>query len=152
MDIISYKGYEGTAELDMERCVCRGKILFIGDLVTYEAAHPAGLKEEFEAAVDDYIETCQVLGREPQKPCKGQFNVRVPPALHKEATLLGMKEGSSLNDVVVKALDAYLSSGTKINHNHNLTITLRNPNQTFQTLSASGREPNTNEWKNANVH
>jgi hypothetical protein len=35
MDILKYKDYEGTAELDMSRGVCRGKILFINDLVTY---------------------------------------------------------------------------------------------------------------------
>ena len=38
----------------MTRSVCRGKILFIDDLVTYEAASPATLQKEFEAAVDDY--------------------------------------------------------------------------------------------------
>ena len=40
----------------MTRSVCRGKILFIDDLVTYEAASPAKLQKEFEAAVDDYLE------------------------------------------------------------------------------------------------
>ena len=56
MDILKYKDYEGTAELDMSRGVCRGKILFINDLVTYEAASPADLQREFEAAVDDYLD------------------------------------------------------------------------------------------------
>lgn len=69
-----YKGYEGTADMDMERQVCRGKILFIDDVVTYEADSPRGLQQEFEAAVDDYIETCALVGKEPQKPMKGQFN------------------------------------------------------------------------------
>ena len=40
-----YKGYEGTADMDMERQVCRGRILFIDDLVTYEAASPAALHQ-----------------------------------------------------------------------------------------------------------
>ncbi len=29
MDILKYKGYEGSTKIDMERGVCRGKILFI---------------------------------------------------------------------------------------------------------------------------
>ena len=41
----------------MSRQVCRGKILFISDLVTYEAQSPVELQKEFELAVDDYIET-----------------------------------------------------------------------------------------------
>lgn len=70
MEILKYKDYEGTAEIDMIRLVCRGKVLFIDDLVTYEASTPAELQTEFEAAVDDYLETCIDLGRDPQKPLK----------------------------------------------------------------------------------
>lgn len=115
MDILKYKDYEGTAELDMARCVCRGKILFINDLVTYEAKTPLALQKEFEAAVDDYMETCLTLGREPQKPLKGLFNVRVSPTLHKAATLRAVTENISLNDVVVRALDAFVNVRVDIN-------------------------------------
>ena len=116
MDILKYKEYEGTAELDMTRGVCRGKILFINDLVTYEASKPSELQKEFEAAVDDYIETCAELGREPQKSLKGQFNVRIPQDLHKTLTLRALTDGVSLNDVVVRALDAYVNARVDINH------------------------------------
>jgi len=109
VDILKYKDYEGTAELDMTRGVCRGKILFIKDLVTYEADTPSNLQNEFEAAVNDYLETCSELGREPQKPLKGQFNVRVPPNYHKAAILRALKDSVTLNDVVVSALGAYLA-------------------------------------------
>lgn len=112
MSILKYKDYEGTAELDMSREVCRGKILFINDLVVYEAATPAQLQTEFEAAVDDYLETCKSLGREPQKPLKGQFNVRMPPALHRAVALRAAEENASLNDVVVRAVDAFLKTAT----------------------------------------
>ena len=116
MDILKYKDYEGTAELDISRCICRGKILFITDLVTYEAASPADLQKEFEAAVDDYFETCVSLNREPQKPLKGQFNVRVSPALHKALTLRAVADNASLNDVVVRALDAFVTVRVGDNH------------------------------------
>lgn len=66
MDILKYKAYEGTAEPDAQRGVWRGKILMTGDLVTYEARTREQLQGEFEAAVDDYLETCRELGREPQ--------------------------------------------------------------------------------------
>ncbi|MES2298833.1 MAG: type II toxin-antitoxin system HicB family antitoxin [Pseudomonadota bacterium] len=109
MDILKYKGYEGSADIDMARHVCRGKILFISDVVTYEAASPAALQMEFEAAVDDYLATCKQLDRAAQKPLKGQFNVRVPPELHKAAVLRAMADSVSLNEVVVNAIGAYLS-------------------------------------------
>jgi predicted HicB family RNase H-like nuclease len=109
LDILKYKDYEGTAELDMSRKVCRGKILFINDLVTYEAESPATLQAEFEAAVDDYIETCVELKREPQKPLKGLFNVRISSDLHRAATIKGLEDNVSLNEVVTRALDSYLN-------------------------------------------
>ncbi|MCO5119186.1 MAG: type II toxin-antitoxin system HicB family antitoxin [Burkholderiaceae bacterium] len=87
---------------------CRGRILFIDDLVTYEANTPDLLQKEFEAAVDDYVETCAQVGKAPQRPFKGLFNVRVPPALHRAAALRAARDGVALNEVVVKALTMYL--------------------------------------------
>jgi predicted HicB family RNase H-like nuclease len=103
-----YKGFEGTAEIDLEQKVCRGKILFIEDLVTYQTANPKGLEKVFQEAVDDYLETCEQLGRQPLKPLKGIFNVRVSPDLHKTLVLHSLNETTSLNDVVVRALTAYV--------------------------------------------
>lgn len=115
MNILKYRDYEGSAELDMDRKVCRGKILFIDDLVTYESTSPVDLQKEFESAVDDYIETCVFLGRAPKKPHKGQFNVRIPPSLHKEATVRAIEDDVCLNDVVVCALEAYTRSRASVN-------------------------------------
>ncbi|WP_313456134.1 type II toxin-antitoxin system HicB family antitoxin [Stenotrophomonas sp.] len=66
MNIIKYAGYEGTGELDQESLVCRGRILFIDDLVTYQADSPKDLQAAFEEAVDDYLATCKALDRRPQ--------------------------------------------------------------------------------------
>jgi predicted HicB family RNase H-like nuclease len=66
MDTMHLKGYEGSVEVDHERHMCRGKLLLITDLVTYEAMTLSELRKEFEMAVDDYIETCRALGRPPQ--------------------------------------------------------------------------------------
>lgn len=117
MGTISYNGYEGTAEYDSDREVFRGKILFINDLVTYQAGDAKGLKAAFKEAVDDYLETCAEIGREPQKPFNGTFNVRISPERHRQAAVRAAREGTSLNDVVSKALDTYLNGAQEI-HNH----------------------------------
>lgn len=148
MDILKYKDYEGTAELDMARRVCRGKILFIDDLVTYEAASPAELQTEFEAAVDDYIDTCATLGREPQKPLRGLFNVRIPPALHKAAALRALAENVSLNDVTVRALDAFVNVHSVVNHNVRVTLSI--PEESLKTLVSSASTQT--QWGIAHVH
>lgn len=140
MDILKYKEYDGTAELDMARRVCRGKILFIDDLVTYEAASPHDLQKEFEAAVDDYLETCKELGRKPQKALKGQFNVRISPELHKAAVLRAATDGVSLNDVVTRAIDAFVHVRPDVNHNVQVTITAQEESmRTLISSSAAGQ-------------
>lgn len=113
MNILKFKGYEGTAELDMDEGICRGKILFINDLITYQSDSPKTLQHEFEAAVEDYLETCADLDRSPQKPLKGQFNVRISPELHKAATVKAMSDDTSLNDIVGKAIDSFVNTNPK---------------------------------------
>lgn len=110
MNILKYKGYEGTAELDARRGVCYGRILLINDLVTYVSSAVPGLQNEFEAAVDDYLGTCKTLGREPKLALKGQFNVRVSPELQRNLTIRAVDEGVSLNDVVKRACEAFICS------------------------------------------
>jgi len=127
MDILKFGEYEGTAEVDMEKGVCRGTILFINDLVTYESDTVKGLQAEFESAVTDYLETCKSLGRDPHKPCKGLFNVRISPDLHRAAVLLAKKTGGSLNDVVAQAIAAFVDPCVvkhkhKHEHEHSHTV------------------------------
>ncbi len=116
MNLLQYKNYEGSAELDMIRRVCQGRVLFIDDLVTYEANVPDLLQQEFEAAVDDYLETCAQRGKKPQRPFKGLFNVRVPPALHRAAAVRATCDAVALNEVVVRALSAYLNIRSEASH------------------------------------
>lgn len=118
MDILKYKGYEGTAVVDLQRGICRGKILLISDLITYESESPKNIEKEFQEAVDDYLETCKELGRNPQVPLKGQFNVRVSPDLHKQLVLRATADDVSLNEIVSRACQAYVCQ-RDINHNHN---------------------------------
>jgi len=142
MDILNYKGYEGTAEVDMSSHCCRGKLLFIDDLVTYEAETPAGLQREFELAVDDYLETCASVGKEPQRPFKGLFNVRISPDLHRSAALRAVADGVFLNEVVVAALKHYLA--TRAVHKVAAKV-VDKPEDHFKALAT--RSSSSTQWK-----
>jgi predicted HicB family RNase H-like nuclease len=137
MDILTYKGYEGSAVLDMDRGICRGKILLIDDLVTYEHPEPKKLQKEFEDAVDDYLETCKQLGREAQVPLKGQFNVRISPALHKDLVVRAAKDEVSLNEIVSRACTAYVCQ-KDVNHNHKFVLTLKDESRMVTGIASMG--------------
>lgn len=125
MTTLEYKGYQGSTEFDLKTGVLFGKVLFVTDVVTYEAETVRALQNEFQLAVDDYLETCKQLGRNPQQPCSGIFNVRVGPNLHRAAVIKAQKEGVKLNALMVSALQHYLSAAT-IKHtqtdDHNVTV------------------------------
>lgn len=118
----NYNGYMGSIDFDTEDMLIHGKILFINDVVTYQADDIVGLKSAFEDAVDDYLETCELLGKLPDKPLKGSFNVRIGPDLHKDAARSASQEGVSLNDWVKLAIETRLTNEgrltTKVEHHH----------------------------------
>ena len=101
---IEYNGYIGSIEYSPEDRCFFGKLEMIDDLVTFEATTAEELENNFRNAVDEYIQTCQELGREPQKTYKGVFNVRIDPQLHKKLYQEALKAGMSLNAFVQKTL------------------------------------------------
>ena len=103
--LLHYKGFDGSIEISIDDNCLHGKILFIDDLVTYEAETPAQLQSEFEAAVEDYLATCEELGRVPNKPLSGTFNVRIGSELHQKVARYAAASNSSINEVVKHALD-----------------------------------------------
>ncbi|MNV47274.1 HicB family protein [compost metagenome] len=109
-NLLSYKGYEGTIEFDPEAKVLRGKILYIPDLVTFQSSDCKEIESEFKLAVDDYIDFCKEIGRNPAKPMSGQFNVRISPDLHRAAASRAIIDGISLNAVVSAALETYVGT------------------------------------------
>lgn len=101
---IEYKGYIGSIEYAPEDKCFFGKLEMIDDLITFEADNARDLEKNFQHAVDEYLETCKALGREPQKTYKGVFNVRIEPELHRKVYQEALKAGVSLNSYVRNAL------------------------------------------------
>ena len=117
-EMMQYKGYHGSVEYSLESDILHGSIQFINDLVTYEAENLPQLKQEFEAAVDDYLETCRELGKEPDKEFSGTFNVRVGPEVHRKSAIAARLEGITLNEFARRALEHATQDGDEIVHRH----------------------------------
>lgn len=112
-NILEYKGYYAKVEYSSEDKVLFGKIEGINDLVNFESESTEGIEKEFRNAVDDYLEFCKEVGKEPDKVYKGTFNVRISPELHKKAALVALKNGDSLNRTIEKALEEYTKNTTR---------------------------------------
>lgn len=108
--VLEYKGYYSTVLFSAEDSILYGKLEMISDLVTFEGNNAEEVTTAFHEAVDDYIDMCNDLGKEPQKPFKGTFNVRISPELHKKATIVALRNGISLNQLVSDSISQYLAS------------------------------------------
>jgi predicted HicB family RNase H-like nuclease len=93
---MSYKGYAARVEYDDDE-IFTGRIAGIRDSVSFHADTVKGLRDAFHEAVDDYLETCAKLGKDPQKAYSGQVMFRVDPEVHRKAALAADLAGKSLN-------------------------------------------------------
>src|SRR5580692_11131536 len=114
-DILEYKGYYASLHFSSEDEVFYGKLLGIDDLVNFEGASVKELKKAFHEAVNDYLETCKELGKEPNKTYKGTFNIRITTDLHKEAAVFAASRNISLNDFVKTAIHYALQNKEDVN-------------------------------------
>lgn len=107
-NILEYKGYHTKVEYDVVDKKLRGKIEGINDLVDFECESIESVEEEFRSAVDDYLDFCKEVGKEPEKEYRGTFNVRIAPELHKKLAKKAYVEENSLNATVEKAIALYV--------------------------------------------
>ena len=107
-NMMKYKGYYAHIEYSDDDNCFFGKIAGIADIVSFEGESIIGLKKAFIDAVDDYLALCIRQSKEPQKAYRGSFNVRIDPELHKEAAIIAMANGISLNQLIEKAVRSYV--------------------------------------------
>ncbi len=104
---MTYKGYAARIEYSDEDACFIGHVAGINDVVGFHAESVKELRAAFEEAVDDYLKTCEKLGRPPQKPYSGKLMLRVPPEVHARAAMMAEAHGLSLNqwasEVISKA-------------------------------------------------
>lgn len=115
--LLKYKGFSGSVTCSIEDGVIHGKIECINDLVTYEAESMPEIEAAFQEAVEDYLETCEMLGKSPDKPMSGTFNIRIGSELHKKAHLESKEQDISLNDFIKVAIEEKISQKKEV-HMH----------------------------------
>ena len=92
-----YKGYAARIEFDPEDEVFTGRIAGIRDVVGFHADSVSGLLTAFHEAVDDYLDTCAKIGKDPQKVYSGNLMLRVDPQVHASAAAAAEASGKTLN-------------------------------------------------------
>ena len=103
-NVLKHKDFIGSVQFSSEDELFYGKITGIDDLVSFEGESVKELKSAFVEAVEEYIELCRSLGKDPFKSYKGTLNVRIGPELHKQAAEKATIQGISLNKYIQNAI------------------------------------------------
>ncbi|PAU94050.1 type II toxin-antitoxin system HicB family antitoxin [Paracoccus salipaludis] len=105
-NVMTWKGYSARIEYDDEDGIFFGQIAGIRDGVGFHADSVAELRTAFHEAVDDYIETCARIGKEPDRSYSGKVMFRLSPDIHRKAAIAAELRGISLNQWAEEVLQA----------------------------------------------
>ena len=103
--MLEYNGYHATVVYDAEDELFVGEVFGISDSLNFHGSSVDELKQMFANCIDNYLDLCKKLGKEPQKEFKGSFNVRIPSELHRQIAMQEAKKKITLNQYVVNALN-----------------------------------------------
>lgn len=105
MGLLKYKGYQGSVEFSPADNCFFGKVLGLkGTLISYEGTTVDEIRQDFEDAVNYYIESCEKRGIKPAKPYSGRFVLRMSSELHRDLAAAADSTGVPLNDFVKDTL------------------------------------------------
>jgi len=95
--MIEYKGYSGVFEFDPSIDAFHGRVVGLQDVVTFQGRSLDELRQEMAESVEDYLELCAEVGKDPERPYRGEFLVRTTPKVHRAAAIEAEASGLSLN-------------------------------------------------------
>lgn len=116
MNTMTYKGYDARLGFSDEDDLFIGHLTGIDDIVGFHASTVQELRAAFHEAVDDYIESCAKIGKDPQRPYSGAMTLRVDHEVYKRAVHAAELAGKSLDQWGEEVLDQAARSHLSVPH------------------------------------
>ena len=101
---MKYRGYAARIEFDADDACFVGHIAGIQDVVGFHGESLDELNAAFTDAVEDYLETCRRINKQPQKPYSGNLMLRLPPEVHAAVATMAQLSGKSINQWAAEKL------------------------------------------------
>ena len=104
MNAMTYKNYTAKIEFSDEDECFIGHLVGINDIIGFHGDSVMALKEAFAEAVEDYLDACARINKDPQKPYSGNLMLRVPPQVHAAVATAAQVQGKSINQWATEIL------------------------------------------------
>jgi predicted HicB family RNase H-like nuclease len=105
-NVLEIEGQKAVVAYDPETGLFRGEFLGLSGGADFYGDSVEALTREGKRSLDVYLDMCRARGVAPFREYSGEFNVRLPPALHEAAALAAAASGESLNAWVAQAIRA----------------------------------------------
>lgn len=103
--LMEYNGYHAKVEFDDNDNIFIGTVIGLNDMLGFHGSSVEELYASFKNCIENYLEWCKKVGKEPEKEFKGVFNVRISPESHREAAMEAAIDGISMNQFVSEAIN-----------------------------------------------
>lgn len=103
-------GYKAVIAYDPEIDMFRGEFIGLNGGADFYANDLAGLRLEGNTSLRIFLEDCEKRGIAPRKPLKGNFALRLDPAIYEQASLTAQSQGKSLNAFISDAVRQAVAS------------------------------------------
>ena len=106
MNTMNHKGYTARIEFDERDNIFVGRVLGLRSIISFHGETVADLRNEFEVAIEDFLNDCKEQGVKPEKPASGKLMLRVSPEIHGAALVAAQASGKSLNQWATEVLQS----------------------------------------------
>ena len=103
--MMEHGGYRAVVTYDDDVGFFHGEVIDTRDVITFQGASVAELREAFEDSVDEYLKVCAERGRSPDKPYSGKVALRLTPDVHRAATAAAQAAAKSLNAWLAETIE-----------------------------------------------
>jgi predicted HicB family RNase H-like nuclease len=100
---LRYKNYIGSVFFSEEDGVFHGKVIGISDSISFEGDSVKGLTEDFHNAIDEYLEFCTDVGKEPEI---SMHSVTISPEIFNLAMIYASLKGLPMNEFIEEILES----------------------------------------------
>jgi predicted HicB family RNase H-like nuclease len=106
MNQLHYKDYIGNVFFSEEDGVFHGRIIGISDSISFEGDSVKSLTEDFQNAVDEYLEFCESSDKQPEK---STFAIKISPDIYNKATIHATQKGLPLNMFIERIIETNIN-------------------------------------------
>jgi predicted HicB family RNase H-like nuclease len=99
-----YKGYAARIEFNAESDCFVGHMVGTTDKIEFFANNVSDLKLAFVKVIEDYLKTCQKVGKAPSKYYSGKLMLRMLPEVHTAIAKTAQLSGMSINQWATQVL------------------------------------------------